>query len=85
MLVTARREGQAIRIGDDVEIKIIEIHRSKVIVGITAPASVRVQRVETIEIEEENVAASRPPEKIVARLKNAKPGAICINEGRALR
>ena len=62
MLVTARREGQAIRIGEDVEIRIIEIHRSKVTVGITAPASVRVQRMETIQVRIENVAASQPPE-----------------------
>ncbi len=85
MLVTARREGQAFRIGEDVEIKILEIHRSKVIVGITAPASVRVQRLETIEVQQENIAASRPPDRIIDRLKNAKTGAISLSEGRPLR
>jgi carbon storage regulator len=42
MLVTLRRQGEALLIGDDIEISIVRIGRSRVRVGIRAPRQYRV-------------------------------------------
>jgi carbon storage regulator len=46
MLVLTRKPGEAIVIGDDVEIEIVAIGGGKVRVGITAPRSTSVHRKE---------------------------------------
>jgi carbon storage regulator len=46
MLVLSRRRQEAIRIGEDVYITVLEIDGGKVRLGITAPLSVEVMRVE---------------------------------------
>ena len=48
MLVLTRRKSEAIRIGNDVFIKVIRTGRSTVKIGIEAPASVRVVRGELV-------------------------------------
>ncbi len=68
MLVLRRRVGEAITIGPDIEIEVIEISRSRVKLGVRAPRSVHVMRRETIRValENQNAAAllesPRPPE-----------------------
>ena len=42
MLITSRREGEAFLIGDDIEILIVRVGRSRVRVGIRAPRGSRV-------------------------------------------
>jgi len=42
MLVTLRRQGEAVLIGDDIELTIVHIGRSRVRVGIRAPRACRV-------------------------------------------
>ena len=42
MLVTLRREGEILLIGDDIEIVIVHVGRSSVRVGIRAPRKYRV-------------------------------------------
>ncbi len=46
MLVISRKVDQSIRIGDNIEIKIIGIERGKVKIGITAPSDVPIYREE---------------------------------------
>jgi carbon storage regulator len=46
MLVLTRREGESLLIGDDVEITIVEISGNRVRLGVTAPRTVNVVRVE---------------------------------------
>jgi carbon storage regulator len=46
MLVLTRKAGQSIMIGEDVEITLLEIDGSKVRLGIKAPQSVPVHRME---------------------------------------
>jgi len=46
MLVLSRRRDESIMIGDDVEILIVDIRGDKVRLGITAPKSVPVHRLE---------------------------------------
>jgi carbon storage regulator len=59
MLVLTRRKGESIILGDDVEVKILELHGSQVKVGIQAPKSLSVHRKEVyLAIQRENPAAS---------------------------
>jgi carbon storage regulator len=57
MLVLTRRKSEAIRIGNDVFIKVIRTGRSTVKIGIDAPASVRVVRGELIITQSNDQAA----------------------------
>jgi carbon storage regulator len=58
MLVMSRREGDAILIGDDIEIVISHIGRSKVKVAIRAPREVPVIAREVKIVREQNLAAA---------------------------
>src|SRR4051812_48618246 len=59
MLVLTRLRDQAIMIGDDVEVRIIDIRGEKVRVGVIAPREVSVHRKEIYEvIRRENQAAA---------------------------
>ena len=49
MLVLSREVQEVIMIGDDIEIKIIDVRGNKVRVGITAPKNVAVHRKEVYE------------------------------------
>ncbi|MCX8065911.1 MAG: carbon storage regulator CsrA [Candidatus Hydrogenedentes bacterium] len=62
MLVLSRRENESIMIGDDIEVKILEIKENQVKIGINAPRSVPVHRLEVyLLIKEENRQASQNP------------------------
>ena len=57
MLVLTRRTGEGIMIGDEIEIKILDVSGEKVRVGIDAPREINVYRTEVFErIEAEYVA-----------------------------
>ena len=58
MLVVRRRAGEAISIGEDIEIEVIEISRSRVRLGIRAPRAVQVNRREAVVVADENRQAS---------------------------
>ena len=58
MLVMSRREGETILIGDEIEIVIAHIGRSRVKVGIRAPRQMAVIARELKLVCEENVAAA---------------------------
>lgn len=59
MLVLTRRNGQSIRIGDDIVVTILDATRDQVRIGIRAPRSVSVHREEVYEeILLENQAAA---------------------------
>ena len=59
MLVLARKVGQSIVIGDNVELMVIEVRGDQVRLGITAPKSVPVHRKELLEqIKQENRQAA---------------------------
>ncbi len=49
MLVLTRREGETFKLGDDIEIEILDIKPGVVRVGIRAPKNVRVLRSELVE------------------------------------
>jgi len=58
MLMMSRREGEVILIGDEIEIVIAHIGRSRVKVGIRAPKSTPVLAREMKLVRDENVAAA---------------------------
>jgi carbon storage regulator len=58
MLVVRRRAGEAIVVAGDVEIEIIEISRTRVKLGITAPREVSVTRREAAVVASENREAA---------------------------
>jgi len=67
MLMMSRREGETILIGDDIEIVVAHIGRSRVKVGIRAPRHVAVVAQEVKLVREENVAAAavEPSDKVL--------------------
>ena len=76
MLMMSRREGEIILIGDDVEIVIARIGRSRVTVGIRAPRQTPVAAREIKLVEEENRTAAgncsaADFSRLIARLKPA--------------
>lgn len=59
MLALTRKKDESIIIGDDIEIKILEIIGDKVRIGIEAPRDVSIHRQEIyLQIQEENKEAA---------------------------
>ena len=67
MLIMSRRQGETILIGDDIEIVIAHIGRSRVKVGICAPRQLLVVAQEVKLVGEENRAAALKPSADVLR------------------
>ena len=49
MLILMRRAGEAIRIGDDITVKVVSLEGSRVRIGVNAPREVQVDREEVAE------------------------------------
>ena len=59
MLVLTRKEDQSIMIGDEIEVKILDIKENQVKIGLVAPREVAVHRQEVYQaIQEENAQAA---------------------------
>ena len=59
MLVLTRKEDESIMIGDDIEVKVLDVKEHQVKLGIDAPRSVVVHRREVyLAIQAENAAAA---------------------------
>jgi len=67
MLIMSRRQGETILIGNDIEIVIAHIGRSRVKVGIRAPREMTVVAQEVKLVGEENRAAAQAPSAAVLR------------------
>jgi carbon storage regulator len=61
VLILSRKLGESVHIGDDIVIRVVELRRSRVRIGIEAPADVRIRREEHLTRErvalEEQVGA----------------------------
>jgi carbon storage regulator len=69
MLILARRAGESIFLGDDVEIRIVEVSPSRVKIGVIAPRELAVLRGEMKRTAEQNLVAAKPAgSDAVARL-----------------
>ena len=59
MLVLARKVGQQIVIGDEIEVTVLEVRGEQVRLGINAPRSIAVHRKELLmQVADENVRAA---------------------------
>ncbi len=76
MLVLTRKSGEAIRIGDDVRIVVVEIRENQVRLGISAPVEQPVHREEIyLKIQEENRTASTVvPDDVKTTIDTIKEG-----------
>lgn len=75
MLVLSRQRDETVVIGDDIEIKVVDIRGDKVRLGITAPPHISVHRKEVYEaIQKENQsAACVSPQDMAGVTAPAKP------------
>jgi carbon storage regulator len=71
MLVLTRKNGESIKIGDDIEITVISSKNDQVKIGIKAPKTIEVFRKEILEqIQEENAQASQDISSLLNFIKN---------------
>jgi carbon storage regulator len=71
MLVLTRKAGEAIRIGNDIELKILSIDGEQIKLGIDAPKEIAIHRKEVyLAIEQENNAAADTSVDLLNLLKN---------------
>jgi len=60
MLVLARKLNEAIKIGDNIEVKVLSIENGVVKLGIDAPRDIEILRNELLEkVKDANIAASK--------------------------
>jgi carbon storage regulator len=52
MLVLSRKAGESLRIGDDIQLVVVRIHKDRVRIGIEAPRDVRIARGELQQLPE---------------------------------
>lgn len=70
MLVITRKKGESIRIGDNIEIKIIKIYDGSVKIAIEAPKEVVILRGELYkQVEEENKSAVLFEKSVLKNIK----------------
>ncbi|WP_411333946.1 carbon storage regulator CsrA [Metabacillus indicus] len=71
MLVLTRKTGEAIKIGDDIEISVISISGDQVKIGISAPKHIDIHRKEIyLSIQDENNKAADVSLSLLSQLRN---------------
>lgn len=72
MLVLTRKENESIMIGDEIEVKVLDLKDNQVKLGIVAPRAVAVHRREVyLAIQAENAQAAASPQ--LGNLSNLIP------------
>jgi carbon storage regulator len=60
MLILTRKAGEAIRIGEQIRLQVIEVSKGFVKIGIDAPSEIKILREEVYErVREENIESSK--------------------------
>jgi len=73
MLVLTRKSGDAIRLGDDIKVVVLEVRENQVKIGIEAPHELPVHREEIyLKIQEDNIRAASLPLDVVEALKGTR-------------
>ena len=73
MLILTRRAGEALRIGDDIEVTVMAVNGSQVRIGINAPRDVAVDREEIAERKRRDREASSEPPPGMPRPSKGRP------------
>ena len=65
MLVLTRKTDESIMIGDNIEIKVLDVRENQVKIGVRAPRDITVHRMEVyIAIQKENLEALSAPDDL---------------------
>ncbi|SDK03953.1 carbon storage regulator CsrA [Sediminibacillus albus] len=71
MLVLTRKINEAIQLGEDIELKVLEIDGEQVKLGISAPKHIDIHRKEVyLDIQRENSEAAQVSTELLNLLKN---------------
>ena len=81
MLIIARRKGQRILLGDDVEVVVTELSKGVVKLGIVAPTSLTILRGETKDVADANRAAAGSTLDDLPGASPAPPGSKAPSQG----
>jgi len=68
MLVLSRRLNETVRIGEDIEVQIVDIRGDRVRLGITAPVEVPVHREEVYVRRRQEAGSRRRSERTTSRM-----------------
>jgi len=75
MLVVSRKIGEELKVGENIIIKIIDIEKNQVKVGIDAPRNITILRMELVkEITKQNKLSTNTDENILHKLSNMIKG-----------
>ncbi len=58
MLISRRKEGETLLIGDDIELRIVSVRKKKIILGIIAPRDIRITATKLSDAEMANTMAA---------------------------
>lgn len=58
MLISCRKEGESLRVGDEIEIRVISVRKNKVTLGVVAPRQVKIATRKLSEMEMANTVAA---------------------------
>lgn len=73
MLILTRKKGETIKIGDDIEITITDIHGDQVKIGVDAPKHIEIHRKEVyLDIQKENEKATSNVSNLFTLLSKIK-------------
>ena len=73
MLILTRRAGEALRIGDDIEVTVMAVNGSQVRIGIHAPRDVAVDREEIAERKRREREAVQEPKGTATPREHRSP------------
>lgn len=70
MLVLTRKKDESIKIGEDIEIVVVEVSEDRVRLGINAPRHMKIFRAELLkQIEEENIKSAEQDSIDLSQIK----------------
>lgn len=74
MLVFRRQQGESFRVGDDVEVRILQLSRSQVKIGVIAPREIEIFRTELAVLNRQAVVSNWTDPAVKRRLENTLGG-----------